>query len=208
MQLPRNYSADLDLIQRVCGADNKAWEDLVQRHSADVRGAVLRTLQSRNFYAPPATVEDIQGDLWLGLVADNFRRLSAYSGRCSLRQWLKVVASNHVVDFLRKQRPTIPIATGPEDLTSGAIDLPSHEPDAPTLLHQHQQTAALLSALAQLSDEDRLFVELYYHRELSFERVAELMGTTVGATYARKNRLRKRILNALGDSAPESLSKS
>jgi RNA polymerase sigma factor (sigma-70 family) len=200
MQPPsRDHSADLALIAAICGGDRAAWQRLVETFGADLRGALRRALLSRGCPVAQHTLEDLEADLWLGLVADSFRRLSAYSGRCGLRQWLKVVASNHVIDFLRRQRPTVSLSGGASEDGEAIpdLDLPSADPDPLTQLEDRRQADTLRRALDLLSDEDRLFVELYYQRELSFERVAELMSTTVGATYARKNRLRKRILSAL-----------
>jgi RNA polymerase sigma-70 factor (ECF subfamily) len=200
----RDHSADLDLIARVCGGDRAAWQRLVETYGADLRAAARRVLSSRGHAPPPHALEDLEADLWLGLVSDSFRRLTAYQGRCSLRQWLKVVASNHAIDTLRRQRPTLSLDahTDPSDPNQSGLDLPSPDPDPLTQLEARRQADALRRALALLSDEDRLCIELYYQRGLPFERVAALMSITLGATYARKNRLRKRIIAALEADAP------
>lgn len=198
-----SYQTDLELVARVVTGDRAAWASFVNTHQVHIHYALLRTLTRRHHNPTPEDLEDLEADLLLNLVANRFRRLQGYRGQCSLRQWLKVVASNYAIDFLRKQRPTLPLTTlDPDDtlLTHPELVDPSPSPD--THIAHQQLTAQLNALIQQLNDEDQLFIELYYRREHSFERVAELMGTTIRASYARKNRIRKR-LKALAQKARE-----
>ena len=69
-------------------------------------------------------------------------------------------------------------------------------PDAHDLLEAQEQRRAVAELFSTLSAEDRAFVEFYYARGLSYEEVAELMGTTLGAVYSRRNRIRKKLTEA------------
>jgi DNA-directed RNA polymerase specialized sigma24 family protein len=40
-------------------------------------------------------------------------------------------------------------------------------------------------------------LELHLEQELSFEEIAAAMDTTVGAVYARKNRIRKKLISMI-----------
>jgi len=188
------YQTDLELVARVVTGDRAAWASFVDTHQVHIHYALLRTLTRRHHNPSAEDLEDLEADLMLNLAANRFRRLQGYRGQCSLRQWLKVVASNYAIDFLRKQRPTLPLTTLDTNdpiLASPQLIDPRPGPDV-HIAHQ-ELTAQLNTLIRQLNDEDQLFVELYYRREHSFEHVAELMGTTVGAVYARKNRIRKRL---------------
>lgn len=195
-----SYAADCALVARVCAGDRAAWADLVQVHAPTLRFALIRTLARHGVHASETLLEDLEGDLTLRLVARDFRKLRRYSGRCSLRQWLKVVAGNFAIDHLRRRRPLIALRTvpqsddaPPEPGVMHGDQLVSDAPGPDERLDDRRRRRAIAQMLGELNDEDRLFVELYYARGLGYEQVAELMGTTVGAVYQRKNRIRKRL---------------
>lgn len=199
---PNSHEADCTLIERVCGGDRAAWGELVARHAATVRFALLHALARYGEQPGTAQLEDLEADLWLRLVARDFARLRQYCGRSSLRQWLKVVAGNFAVDHLRRRRPTVPLAVPvvADDGEETRLELVCERPAPDELLDDCRRRRAVTRMLSELNDEDRLFVELYYVRGLGYEDVAELMGTTVAATYQRRTRLRKR-LTALAEAA-------
>lgn len=185
------YAVDIALVDRIVGGDRGAWEQFAKQHQLTLRFALIRTLARFGKTPTPEQLEDLEADLSLNLVAQGFRRLSKYSGRCSLRQWLKVVAGNFAVDHLRRHRPIISLDG--EAGHTAADHLVDESPGPDALLEQRQLQESVASLLAHLNDEDRLFVELFYARGHSYEAVAELMGTTLGAVYARRNRIRKRL---------------
>jgi len=53
--------------------------------------------------------------------------------------------------------------------------------------------------VAALNLDDRLFVTLYFLREMSLPEVAEVMKVTVNTIYSRKNRVLKRLREAMGE---------
>jgi len=186
------YAADIALIDLVVGGDRLPWEQFATQHELTLRFALIRTMARFGLTPTAEQLEDLEADLSLNLVAQNFRRLAKYSGRCSLRQWLKVVAGNFAVDHLRRQRPVISLdLEGPGH--SAADSLVDESPGPDELIERRELQESIENLLAQLNDEDRLFVELFYARGHSYESVAELMGTTLGAVYARRNRIRKRL---------------
>ena len=186
--MSETYQGDQALVAAIVAGDRDAWLRLVQRHQIDIHYALIRALQYRGTNPSDDVLEDLEADLMLTLARDHFRRLQSYRGQCTLKQWLKVVAGHFAIDHLRKQRAFVPLPT--QDGPRGLID---PAPSPYEQVEQQQLGEALVDLLGQLGDEDQIFVELYYRRELSFERIAAMMGTTVGATYARKNRLRKRL---------------
>lgn len=189
------HADDWALVQDCITGDRAAWAALVQRAERTLYFAVLNTLRACNSHAPRERVEDIQADVLVELVRDDFRRLRKYSGRCKLTQWLKVVASNYTIDLLRKQRPTVSLSDDTPSAQALRAALPDHRTPSPDRsLQRHQLTHALRTLCDHLPDEDRRFVDLFYHQELSFDEVAQRMDTTVGAVYARKNRVRKKLI--------------
>jgi RNA polymerase sigma-70 factor (ECF subfamily) len=62
---------------------------------------------------------------------------------------------------------------------------------------------AVATALASLSEEDRLVVTLYFLRDLSYRDVAAVVGLPVGTLRPRLHRARRRLQRRLWDLAAE-----
>jgi RNA polymerase sigma factor (sigma-70 family) len=188
------FPEDLARVQRCIEGDRGAWGALLRAHEPAIRGAVLHTLRARGVWLGEDALQDMLGDLLVELVGRDFRRLRAYSGRCRLGAWLKVVATHYTIDQLRRRRPLRSLQD--EDAAGRALadTLVDPGPSPERALGEAQQAAALWRLMAQLPEEDQRFVELFFVQERPFEEVAAQMGATVGAVYARKNRVRRRLL--------------
>ena len=114
----------------------------------------------------------------------NGRRLEG-----NLQAYLYRVAHNWVVDHYRRQVPTETLA---DDIHSD----PAGNPEAE--LDERQETEVLRAALARLSHDQRMVVELRFIEDWPHDRVAEILGKTVDATRALQYRALaslRRLLN-------------
>ena len=182
------HDKEMTLVLAVCRGERGALAQFIERYQGSIKLAIRFAGQRYGQRFDEDQQADLWGDLLVALVAEDFRKLRSYQGRSSLRQWLKIVASNMVIDQLRRHRPQLAI----EDL-----ELAESSPSPFDQVLEREERALIDSAMSALNDEDRLFVELYYKRGHDFEGVAELMGTTLGAVYARKNRIRKKLILAI-----------
>lgn len=181
---------DFDLVRACLGGDRAAWERLVTQHHDVVRWAVLRTLQRYAGHADDALVEDLTSRLFLSLMLDDARRLRQFSGRARLKTWLRVAAVNATRDQLRRRRPTDEIT----ELQEGPRALASDDPHPEAALAHRELVEGMRAMWDQLPEDDREFVEMFFVDELSFAEISERTGATAGALYARKNRIRHRLI--------------
>lgn len=179
---------DIALADACVAGSSTAWAELVQRHRTSVRYAILHTLRAHGAPFDDAVVDDLESATFLRLVVDDFRRLRQYRGQASLEGWLKVLASNAAVDALRRRRRTVPIGPGYD------LDLPDPQPSAQARLESEQLAAGLRALWQELPEADAEFVEMYFVLELGFDEIARRTGATLGALYARKNRIRKKLV--------------
>lgn len=188
------HADDWKLVQACVHGDRASWARLLQLHERTIFFAILNTLRTWGAHSPRDRVEDLQGDVIIELVKNDFAKLRKYSGRSRLGQWLKVVSSNYTIDQLRKQRPTVSLSDDASSASRALRDtLPAEQVPADRRLQRAEQRAALRDLVQELPRDDRRFFELFCDRELSFEQIAEVMDTTIGAVYARKNRVRKKL---------------
>lgn len=188
-----HHSEDVILVERLIAGCRSSWETLLERHERTVYYAVVNTLRSYSNPAAPDVVEDLQAEVFVELVRDDFRKLRRYSGRSKLSHWLKVVASNYTVDFLRKKRPSMSLNEDTAQADRLRRSLVSSRPAPDARLWSRERGDMLRELTSSLSPSDQRFVALFYGLELSFDEIATEMDTTVGAIYARKNRVRKKL---------------
>jgi RNA polymerase sigma-70 factor (ECF subfamily) len=188
------HPEDLALVRRCTQGDRRAWEELLRHHAPTLRNAALHTLRLRQITPSPDQLDDLVGDLVVELARRDFHKLRRYEGRSKLASWLKVVASNYTIDQLRRRRPTRSLdeEAGPGRALRDSLVDPAPGPEA--LLRRARLRAHLRDLMDRLPQEDQRFVELFYDEGLDFQAIAQQMQTTVGALYARKNRVRKKLL--------------
>lgn len=185
-------SADIALVRACIDGSKAAWAELVERHQRDVRFAIIRTLQRHGARSPDHLLEDLEAQLFYGLVANDMRKLRQYRGQASVKGWLKVAASHATIDHLRKRRNTRSIENdGPGDAPMELIDQTA---DLAEQVERKHLLGELREMWDQLPEADREFVEYFFVLELDFTEIARRTGATPGALYARKNRIRKKLI--------------
>lgn len=179
---------DRALVDACIAGSADAWADIVALHHDAVRFAIIRTLHVHRYAAPDHLVEDLEAALFLRLVVDDFRRLRQFRAQSTLKSWLKVLAANATIDHLRKRRNTV--STDPQE----GLDLHDPAPSALAHLERKELLERLRNFWGTLPQADAEFVALYFVQELPFDEIAQTLGATPAALYARKNRIRKRLL--------------
>ena len=71
---------------------------------------------------------------------------------------------------------------------------PSTSTPHDSALAQQQLLERLRGFWEELPPADARFARLYFVEERTFDEIAEVLGTSPGALYARKNRIRKKLL--------------
>ena len=191
----KNRTREKELVARCVTGDRDAWEALVCGFETTVYFALRNALLVNGHQAPDDLVDELQSEVFFRLIRNDFTKLRQFQGRCSLKHWLKVVVGNFVIDFLRKRRPSCSLDDPRLAELRDAIPSDNISPeDSVASLEARQLLRELWDVLAH---DDRRFVELFYEQQLSFAEVAAEMRTSIGAVYARKNRVRKKLATLL-----------
>ena len=183
---------DRALVSACLEGDREAWAALVRQTSPGVRYAIVATLRSHGCDASDHLVDDIQSALYCGLMVDDARRLRQFRGEARVQTWLRVRAARLAIDHLRRRKRTVTIGSGHSE--AGALDLPSTSTPHDSALAQQQLLERLRGFWEELPPADARFARLYFVEERTFDEIAEVLGTSPGALYARKNRIRKKLL--------------
>jgi len=171
---------DLALLDRWCGGDKPAGNDLFRRHFE----AVYRFFEHKT----EGDIDDLVQETFLACLRsrEGFRRQSSF------RTYLFAIARHTLFGYWRRRASSRPT------LDFDEISVASLSTSAGSRLAKRQDRAALLAALRALPLDQQLLLEMYYWQELDREQLAEVFeveGATIGS---RLFRARKVLQDTLG----------
>src|ERR1044071_5245758 len=195
------HADDLCLVIACERGDEHAWRDLFAGFSATVRSA------ARAASSNEAMADDLAQSIWAELHGLKSRtdgkpggKLGYYSGVGSLGGWLRAVVGQLAIDQHRRQTKLVQ-AEEDSDLDRMALDdaegngdrafHPAATPEE--LLTSNLSSAdvekALGRALAEMADEDRLLMKLYYFDGLRLREAGAVLGVHEATASRRLTRI-------------------
>lgn len=116
-----------------------------------------------------------------------YRYLDKFEGNSSIFTWLYRIATNEALTFLEKKKKRFSLS-----LDDHLEKLESYL-DQPGSLNGDQIQIRLQKALLKLPEKQRLVFHLKYQEELTYEQMAEITGTSMGALKASYHHAVKKI---------------
>jgi RNA polymerase sigma-70 factor, ECF subfamily len=187
--------SDRELLRFVLRNEPRGWAELVRRFRALIYRCITKvTLR----YAPnlgTADLDEIYADVLMQLVRDDMRKLRLYnpSRGTKLSSWLGMISANAAYDHLRGagRRPVL-------DKDGDVLDPETEHDRSPLdMLIEKERWSHLNGLLAEFTDKDRTFVELYYQRGLEAEQVASEMQISLKTVYSKKHKIRAHLMRCL-----------
>ena len=179
-------ATDAQLVSRSKLADVEAFGELVRRYQKPVFRIVLRMVKS------PDDADDITQDTFVRA----YRGLKTFKEEFDFHPWLYRIAYNQAINFLnkRKRQAAVDLDDVPErDIKTGP------EPESPIQSASRQELLGRLeSALERLPEEQRTVFLLRVQDGLSYEEIAETMGTPKGTVMSRLARARMALRKYMG----------
>ncbi len=180
---------DLCLIIACENGDETAWGDMVLNFDSSVKSAAYKFAKNKE------DAEDLAGSIWAelhGLRVDKKgnkkSKLAYYSGKGSLAGWLRAVTNQLAIDEFRKMKRIVQteddrefenLAQQSSEIIDNRIVVSATE--NPEEIYgeaaaQKDIVAGLQKAIAELEDEDRLMMKLYYFDDLKLKDIAAAFG--------------------------------
>ena len=174
-----------ELVERAKRGDHGAYEQLVEMHEG---------IAFRIAYLVAGSVGDAEEAAQDGFVKA-FAALKRFRSGEPLRPWLLKIVANEARNRRRSAgRRAQLVARAAEQETSGGA---APSPEA-SLLAAEERTA-LLAAVNELPEEQRLTVACRYFLELSEEETAAALGVRRGTVKSRLARAIERLREEVGD---------
>ena len=194
---PKNAAdwTDRELLKFVLRSDARGWAELVRRFRPLIYRCITKVTLK---YAPSlgsADLDEIYADVMMQLVRDDMHKLRIYnpSRGTKLGSWIGMISVNAAYDFLRSagRRPLL-------DKVDGTVDV--HEECDRTPLDQlieKERWTHLNGLLADFTDKDRTFVELYYQKGMEADEIAAEMQISLKTVYSKKHKIRAHLVRCL-----------
>ena len=186
---------DLLAVQRTLSGDNRAFHDIVERHTPVLYTLALRMLDNRE------EAEEAVQEIFFKA----YRHLGRFQIHRRLHPWLYTVALNHLRSLLRKRRRRRNPSNVEWDVNTVADPSPAGalDPGAAAVLAEGERLAG--AALGELKREYREVFVLRQIQGLSVREVAEILEIPEGTVKTNLHRARKRLIELLAqkDWGPE-----
>ena len=170
---------DAILVQAAKNGDLAAFEQIVRRHQAAVYRVGLRMLGSR------ADAEDVTQETFVRA----WRGLDRFRGQSALNTWLYRIVTRRCLDALAARRTT-------EQLDAASTESVEDEPAG--IVEQREQLEAVKRAIAGLPADQRAALVLREFEGLSYDELADVLGTSVASIKGRLHRARLTVLRTIG----------
>lgn len=180
---------DRELVERARAGDAAAFEELVLKYQQRVYNLTLRMTGNEEDAFDLSQEAFLKA--WKGLETFHFE--SAFS------TWLYRLTSNACLDFLRaqKRRRTVSLTAEDDDGEEVQIEITDPAPNPEQAALAAEDRRMLASALDALDDEAREIITLRVIDDLSYDRIAEVLGIREGTVKSRLSRAREKLRKKL-----------
>jgi RNA polymerase sigma-70 factor (ECF subfamily) len=185
-------ATDEALMQSFARGQQKAFEQLYDRHETGVWRFVFRSVQNQ------AVADDLVQELWFAVA----RTAASYEPTAKFKTWLFTMARNRVIDHVRTAKNHASIDAENDDGESMFSDLAAESRLGPLRqVSSNEQAMALLEAIEQLPEDQREAFLMQAEGDMSVEQIAEATGVSFETTKSRLRYARSKLKVLLADFA-------
>ncbi len=176
--------SEIDLLDRCRRGEERAWRDLVERHTRRVFAITYR------FAGRVDEAEDLTQEVFVKV----YQSLNRYQpGAGSFAAWLTTVARNHAIDHYRKMREERRVTGGDAAL----LTLPARQEGQEGALLRDERAQLVRRALRVMPNDLREALVLCDLQGLAYDEIAATLGVPVGTVKSRINRGRLELAKRL-----------
>ncbi len=181
---------DKNLLRRCLTEEPGAWKDFVDRFIGLFTHVIHHTAHARSIRVSDSDVDDLLSEVFLVLLANDYRVLRNFRGNSSLATYLTVVSRRVVVKKMVERRMAEAL---------GHVSTKSKLENIPEETTRHQQMAddheEIQNMIKQLPPADAQIVEQYHLQGKSYQQIStdlDIPENSIGPTLSRaRNRMRE-----------------
>jgi RNA polymerase sigma-70 factor (ECF subfamily) len=184
----QQLALDSDRVTRALQGDQDAFTDLVLDYERVVYNLTYRMLGNS------VEADDAAQETFLRA----YRNLDRYDMQRPFRTWVLSIASHYCIDVIRKRRLSW---LSLDDLLPGQMMAAIEHRSVEDLALDGERERTIQQLLKLLKPDERAIIVLRYWNDLSYEEIAEMLGTNVGVVKSRLFRARQAMANQIRVSA-------
>ncbi|KAA9325399.1 RNA polymerase sigma factor [Adhaeribacter soli] len=166
---------DSELVSLYIAGDEKAFEQLVNRHKNRVFTSIMLIVKDAD------VAEDLLQDSFIKAI--HTMKSGRYNEEGKFSSWISRIAHNLAIDYFRKEKrnPTLQL----EDNIKAFNSL-NYAEDSAEALQIREETFARLKAMIELLPENQKEVLIMRHyADMSFQEIAEATGVSINTALGR-----------------------
>ena len=152
----------------------------------------IRAFFLRSFSDDVTVAEDLTQTTFLKL----HRARTTYRPELPLKSWVFTIAAGVRRDELRR-RYRLPPHVGEADLEQAEFRVVGAQATSPIMSDGPNRTDNVREAIKRLPESQRVVVHLHRYEELTFQEIADVLGTSPGAVRVRASRAYERLREEL-----------
>ena len=184
---------DKELVELYQKGDENAFEELVKRHKNSLYSMILLVTKE------PYVAEDLLQETFVKVIRTI--RSGKYKEKERFHYWIQRVGYNLAIDYFRKQKRT-PIIVNNEGLDA-LENMKFSGSSVETIQMQKDERQELHAMMRELPEIQRKVLVMRNYLKMSFQDIAEEMGTSVNTALGRMRyaliNLRKKIKQVQGE---------
>ena len=163
--------------------DQRAYADLMRFYREPIYLMLLRMTHS------PVDADDLTMEAF----GKAFCQLSSYTPQNTFATWLFSIASNHGIDFIRRQHMRLVSLNSmsvSDDDEAFEYPIPSEDPNPEEELISRQRDKLVRELVDRLAPRYRRIVNMRYFEELSYEEISRKLNIPLGTVKIQLSRAR------------------
>ncbi len=189
---------DLEFVHKFVKGDIPSREEFLKRYSRLIYNYIYHILRLKGFNLYAESADDIFQSFFAFIIEEDCKRLRSFRAKngCTLATWIRQLAINFTIDYLRKIKRKISVDTEAEDCDS-LKDILADNNSLPVTdtLNTKERLKVLAYCIELLNTDDRFFLELNLNQGVRLEDLKTILRLSRGAIDMRKSR----IINKLKD---------
>ena len=182
------------LVKRAKSGDDDAFTELIELYSERIYNLGLRILRR------PDDAADVLQETFIKV----YEKIDTFDGRADFFTWLYRIATNHIFNFLKKERRRkwLNLMDKPlsEVLQEDQIDPLFWSRSAPQpdrQMEKSEREKRVWQSIQQLSPKYRVPLVLNRYEDMSYQEIAETMQLSLSAVESRIHRAKKELVKLL-----------
>ena len=181
--------SDWEVIQKVLQGEKPLLEILYDRYSAKVFYKCVSITKDR----------DLSKDLAHDIMIKIFMNLAKFKGTSDFSFWVKSIAYNHCMDYLKKEK-----RFRTEDMEAGEFEqVSTDEIELENKVLKEIQLEQLEVLFKELKGDDKIILLMRYQDSMSVKHISTTLGIGESAVKMRLKRSRDRLAELLKEAQDE-----